>query len=104
VLQSLTALPRGSLPLAACAAGARPRCVQGKERGGPSCPSPCCCGSAAVVAEQPAGGYSSTSSRVAGFAQFAPMGNWVDHAPDDSILTVHDTSLDELFALQLETP
>jgi hypothetical protein len=40
----------------------------------------------------------------AGFAQFAPMGNWVDHAPDDSILTVHDTSLDELFALQLETP
>jgi dipeptidyl aminopeptidase/acylaminoacyl peptidase len=40
----------------------------------------------------------------AGFAQATPLGNWVDHAPDDSILTVHDTSLDELFALQLEAP
>jgi hypothetical protein len=32
------------------------------------------------------------------------LGQWVDHAPDGSILTVRDTSLDEIFALELEAP
>ncbi len=32
------------------------------------------------------------------------LGVWVNHAPDDSILTLRDTSLDEMFALELETP
>jgi len=31
-------------------------------------------------------------------------GPWTDHAPDDSILTLRDTSLNEIFALKLETP
>ena len=31
------------------------------------------------------------------------LGQWVGHAPDDAILTVRDTSLNELFALELET-
>ena len=30
------------------------------------------------------------------------LGAWVDHAPDGSILAVRDTSLDEMFALELE--
>jgi Tol biopolymer transport system component len=30
------------------------------------------------------------------------IGSWVDHAPDGSILTLRDTSLDEIFALELE--
>ncbi len=30
------------------------------------------------------------------------LGAWVDHAPDGSILTLRDTSLDEIFALELE--
>jgi serine/threonine protein kinase/Tol biopolymer transport system component len=29
---------------------------------------------------------------------------WVGHAPDGSVLTLRDTSLDEVFALELETP
>ena len=32
------------------------------------------------------------------------LGPWVGHAPDDSILALRDTSLDEIFALELETP
>jgi Tol biopolymer transport system component len=32
------------------------------------------------------------------------LGAWVGHAPDDSILALRDTSLDELFALELEAP
>jgi Tol biopolymer transport system component len=32
------------------------------------------------------------------------LGVWVNHAPDDSIVTLRDTSLDEMFALELETP
>jgi Tol biopolymer transport system component/predicted Ser/Thr protein kinase len=31
------------------------------------------------------------------------LGPWVGHAPDDSILALRDTSLDEIFALELET-
>ena len=31
-------------------------------------------------------------------------GQWVGHAPDGSVLTLRDTSLDEIFALELETP
>lgn len=30
--------------------------------------------------------------------------NWVHHAPDDSILTLRDTSLNEIFALEIEAP
>jgi len=37
-----------------------------------------------------------------GFLQSNPLGAWVDHAPDDSLLTLRDTSLDEIFALELE--
>jgi len=33
-----------------------------------------------------------------------PWGPWTDHAPDDSILTLRDTSLNEIFALKLEAP
>lgn len=36
-----------------------------------------------------------------GFLQSFPLGAWVDHAPDDSLLTSRDTSLDEIFALVL---
>ena len=32
------------------------------------------------------------------------LGPWVGHAPDDSILALRDTSIDEIFALELETP
>jgi Tol biopolymer transport system component len=32
------------------------------------------------------------------------FGQWVGHAPDGSVLTVRDTSLNEIFALDLETP
>jgi Tol biopolymer transport system component len=32
------------------------------------------------------------------------LGPWVGHAPDDSILALRDTSLDEIFAFELETP
>ncbi len=32
------------------------------------------------------------------------LGAWVNHAPDDSILALRDTSLDEIFALELEAP
>jgi serine/threonine protein kinase/Tol biopolymer transport system component len=32
------------------------------------------------------------------------LGVWTNHAPDDSILTLRDTSLDEMFALELEAP
>jgi len=39
-----------------------------------------------------------------GFAQANPLGNRVDHAPDDSFLTTRDTGLGELFGLRLETP
>ncbi len=31
-------------------------------------------------------------------------GQWVGHAPDGSVLTLRDTSLDEIFARELETP
>jgi eukaryotic-like serine/threonine-protein kinase len=31
------------------------------------------------------------------------LGAWVGHAPDDSILVLRDTSLDQIFALELET-
>jgi WD40 repeat protein len=31
------------------------------------------------------------------------LGPWVGHAPDDSILALRDTSIDEIFALELET-
>ena len=30
------------------------------------------------------------------------FGQWAGHAPDDSILALRDTSLDEIFALELE--
>jgi Tol biopolymer transport system component len=30
------------------------------------------------------------------------LGAWVNHAPDDSILALRDTSLDQIFALELE--
>jgi WD40 repeat protein len=32
------------------------------------------------------------------------FGQWVGHAPDGSVLTLRDTSLDEIFALELEAP
>jgi Tol biopolymer transport system component len=32
------------------------------------------------------------------------FGQWVGQAPDGSVLTLRDTSLDEIFALELETP
>jgi Tol biopolymer transport system component len=32
------------------------------------------------------------------------LGPWVGIAPDDSILTLRDTSIDEIFAFELETP
>jgi Tol biopolymer transport system component len=32
------------------------------------------------------------------------LGPWVGHAPDDSILALRDTSIDEIFAFELETP
>ena len=32
------------------------------------------------------------------------FGAWVGHAPDDSILALRDTSIDEIFALELEAP
>jgi Tol biopolymer transport system component len=32
------------------------------------------------------------------------LGPWVGHAPDDSILALRDTSIDEIFAFDLETP
>jgi serine/threonine protein kinase/Tol biopolymer transport system component len=31
------------------------------------------------------------------------LGPWIGHAPDDSILALRDTSLDEIFSLELET-
>jgi hypothetical protein len=31
------------------------------------------------------------------------LGQWAGHAPDDSILALRDTSLDETFALELDT-
>jgi hypothetical protein len=30
------------------------------------------------------------------------LGPWAGHAPDDSILALRDTSIDEIFALELE--
>lgn len=30
------------------------------------------------------------------------LGPWVGHAPDDSILALRDTSIDQIFALELE--
>jgi hypothetical protein len=33
-----------------------------------------------------------------------PLGVWVGQAPDDSILTLRDTSLNEMFALELDAP
>jgi serine/threonine protein kinase/Tol biopolymer transport system component len=60
-------------------------------------------GDARVRLRIPDGGKEVVRS-FAGFAQARPLGNWVDHAPDDSILTARDTSLDELFALELEAP
>jgi Tol biopolymer transport system component len=32
------------------------------------------------------------------------LGPWVGHAPDDSILALRDTSIDEIFAFELESP
>lgn len=32
------------------------------------------------------------------------LGAWTDHGPDDALLTLRDTSIDEVFALKLETP
>jgi len=32
------------------------------------------------------------------------FGQWVGHAPDGSVVTVRDTSLNEIFALDLEAP
>jgi hypothetical protein len=32
------------------------------------------------------------------------LGTWASNAPDDSILTLRDTSLDEILALELEAP
>ena len=37
-----------------------------------------------------------------GLQRLSRLGSWVDHAPDGSILTLRNTSLDEMFALELE--
>lgn len=36
--------------------------------------------------------------------RFSPFGVWVNHAPGDSLLTERDTSINEMFALELESP
>jgi eukaryotic-like serine/threonine-protein kinase len=47
-------------------------------------------------------GHKETASTYKGLRRLARLGIWVDNAPDGSILTEQDTSLDEIFALELE--
>jgi serine/threonine protein kinase/Tol biopolymer transport system component len=48
-------------------------------------------------------GHKETVSTYEGLRRLGRLGIWVDNAPDGSILTERDTSLDEIFALELET-
>jgi serine/threonine protein kinase/Tol biopolymer transport system component len=48
-------------------------------------------------------GHKETVSTYKGLRRLARLGIWVDNAPDGSILTERDTSLDEIFALELES-
>jgi serine/threonine protein kinase/Tol biopolymer transport system component len=48
-------------------------------------------------------GRKETVSTYEGLRRLGRLGIWVDHAPDGSIVTERDTSLDEIFALELET-
>ena len=49
-----------------------------------------------------ADGRKETVNSYEGLRRLSRLGAWVDHAPDGSILTLRDTSLDEIFALELE--
>jgi serine/threonine protein kinase/Tol biopolymer transport system component len=49
-------------------------------------------------------GHKETVSTYEGLRRLGRLGIWVDNAPDGSILTERDTSLDEIFALELDTP
>jgi serine/threonine protein kinase/Tol biopolymer transport system component len=46
-------------------------------------------------------GHKETVSSYKGLRRLSRLGVWVDNAPDGSILTEQDTSLDEIFALEL---
>jgi hypothetical protein len=49
-----------------------------------------------------ADGHKETAYSYQGLRRLNRLGAWVDNAPDGSILTLRDTSLDEIFALALE--